>query len=55
MRQVYGVLAAVCFLLVLGTAGALEHGSVLFWQGVGLSLVFMAGAVLFARLAGAFD
>jgi len=54
-KTVYGTVAFASFLLVLGSAGAMENNAISFWQGAWQSLFFTASLVLFTHLAGGFE
>lgn len=54
MKKVFQILAMLAFLMVLGTVGGIEHGSIGFFGGSILVTAFMAAWVLFCKLGGLF-
>lgn len=54
MKKVFQILAMLAFLMILGTVGGIEHGSISLFGGVILATVFMAAWVLFCKLGGLF-
>lgn len=55
LRTLSGLIAFAMFFLIVGTAGAMERGTVPLTEGMIRAFVFMALWVLFAYLAGGFE
>ena len=53
MKIVFGILSGVCWLLVIGIAGGIEHGSMGMWTGFAAALVLEGLGCLLAGKAGA--
>ena len=52
LRPLWGALAAMSFLLTLGAAGGMEHGTMALGQGVWLMAASLGAGTAFAKLAG---
>ena len=52
LRPLWGALAAMSFLLTLGAAGGMEHGTMALGQGAWLMAASLGAGAAFARLAG---
>lgn len=55
LRTLSGSIAFVMFLLIIGTVGAMECGTVPLTEGMIRAFIFMALWVLFTYLAGGFS
>lgn len=53
MKTLCGTLSGVCWLLVIGIVGGIEHGSVGMWTGFAAALALVGTGYLLARKAGA--
>lgn len=52
LRPLWGALAAMSFLLTLGAAGGMEHGTMALGQGAWLMAASLGAGAAFAKLAG---
>lgn len=55
MKKIYGVIAFVFFLLMLGTVGAIEQDQVALGPGIIRAFAFEVLWAVFCKLAGVFD
>ena len=55
MKKFFGVLAVLCFVCVIGTAGAVDQNMTTLSRGCVQMALFLAGFAGFTKLAGGFE